>query len=129
VTVALIVPIAGRLADRHPAGILGGIGLSILSLGLVLLALLPAQPSDANIVWRIVVCAFGFGFFSPPTIGPSSAARRASAAAALARSKRPPGCSVKRWGLPWWRWYLTMPDRLRARAPPLRFWWQLAFRR
>ncbi len=66
VTVALIAPIAGRLADRYPAGILGSIGLSILSLGFVLLALLPARPVDADIVWRIVVCAFGFGFFQSP---------------------------------------------------------------
>lgn len=66
VTVAMIAPIAGRLADRYPAGILGGIGLGILSLGFVLLALLPAAPGDADIVWRIVVCAFGFGFFQSP---------------------------------------------------------------
>jgi DHA2 family multidrug resistance protein-like MFS transporter len=66
VMVAIIAPIAGRLADRYPAGILGGIGLGILSLGFVLLALLPAQPGDADIVWRIVVCAFGFGFFQSP---------------------------------------------------------------
>src|SRR3954452_747552 len=39
VVVAMIAPIAGRLADRYPAGILGGIGLGILSLGFVLLAL------------------------------------------------------------------------------------------
>jgi DHA2 family multidrug resistance protein-like MFS transporter len=66
VVVAMIAPIAGRLADRYPAGILGGIGLGILSLGFVLLALLPANPGDADIVWRIVVCAFGFGFFQSP---------------------------------------------------------------
>jgi DHA2 family multidrug resistance protein-like MFS transporter len=66
VTVAIIAPIAGRLADRHPAGILGGIGLGVLSLGFILLALLPAQPSDASIIWRIVVCGFGFGFFQSP---------------------------------------------------------------
>jgi DHA2 family multidrug resistance protein-like MFS transporter len=66
VTVAIIAPIAGRLADRYPAGILGGIGLGVLSLGFILLALLPAQPSDASIIWRIVVCGFGFGFFQSP---------------------------------------------------------------
>jgi DHA2 family multidrug resistance protein-like MFS transporter len=66
VTVAIIAPIAGRLADRYPAGILGGIGLSIMSLGFVLLALLPAQPGDADIVWRIIVCGCGFGFFQSP---------------------------------------------------------------
>ena len=66
VTVALIAPIAGRLADRYPAGILGGIGLGVLSLGFVLLALLPDHPGDATIIWRIVVCGFGFGFFQSP---------------------------------------------------------------
>jgi MFS transporter, DHA2 family, multidrug resistance protein len=66
VTVAMIAPLAGRLADRYPAGILGGIGLSVLCLGFILLALLPAQPSDADIVWRILVCGFGFGFFQSP---------------------------------------------------------------
>ena len=38
----------------------------MLSLGFILLALLPAQPSDASIIWRIVVCGFGFGFFQSP---------------------------------------------------------------
>ena len=66
VTVAIIAPIAGRLADRYPAGILGGIGLGVLCLGFILLALLPAQPGDASIIWRIVVCGFGFGFFQSP---------------------------------------------------------------
>src|SRR5438105_11010186 len=66
VTVAMIAPIAGRLADRYPAGILGGIGLGVLSLGFILLAFLPAHPSDATIIWRIVVCGLGFGFFQSP---------------------------------------------------------------
>ena len=66
VTVAMIAPLAGRLADRYPAGILGAIGLTVLSIGFVLLALLPAAPGDADIVWRIVVCGLGFGFFQSP---------------------------------------------------------------
>jgi DHA2 family multidrug resistance protein-like MFS transporter len=66
VTVAIIAPLAGRLADRYPAGILGGIGLGVMSLGFILLALLPEQPSDADIIWRMTVCGFGFGFFQSP---------------------------------------------------------------
>jgi MFS transporter, DHA2 family, multidrug resistance protein len=66
VMVAMIAPLAGRLADRYPAGILGAIGLTVLSLGFVLLALLPGAPRDADIVWRIVVCGLGFGFFQSP---------------------------------------------------------------
>ena len=65
-TVAVIAPIAGRLADRYPAGILGGIGLSILCLGYVLLALLPADPGTADILWRMTLCGLGFGFFQSP---------------------------------------------------------------
>ena len=65
-TVAVIAPIAGRLADRYPAGILGGIGLCMLSLGYVLLALLPEHPSTANILWRMTLCGLGFGFFQSP---------------------------------------------------------------
>jgi MFS transporter, DHA2 family, multidrug resistance protein len=66
VLVAIIAPIAGRLSDRYPAGILGGIGLSVLSSGFILLALLPAQPGDADIIWRMVISGFGFGFFQSP---------------------------------------------------------------
>jgi DHA2 family multidrug resistance protein-like MFS transporter len=66
VTVAIIAPIAGRLADRYSAGMLGGIGLIVLTVGLLLLAALPPQPGAADIVWRIVICGFGFGFFQSP---------------------------------------------------------------
>jgi MFS transporter, DHA2 family, multidrug resistance protein len=65
-TVAVAAPIAGRLADRYPAGILGGIGLAVLAAGLVLMALLPAHPSDFAIAWRMTVCGAGFGFFQSP---------------------------------------------------------------
>jgi DHA2 family multidrug resistance protein-like MFS transporter len=59
-------PIAGRLADRHHAGLLGTIGLTSMAAGLILLALLPADPSAANIVWRLVLCGVGFGIFAAP---------------------------------------------------------------
>jgi DHA2 family multidrug resistance protein-like MFS transporter len=65
-TVAVIAPIAGRLADRYPAGILGGFGLGMLSLGYLLLALLPAQPATGDVLWRMMLCGLGFGFFSSP---------------------------------------------------------------
>ena len=59
-------PLAGRLSDRFPAAILGAVGLAVLSLGLTLLAVLPPQPSTADIVWRMALCGFGFGFFQSP---------------------------------------------------------------
>ena len=66
VMVTIIAPIAGRLADRYSAGILGGMGLSVLTIGFVLLAALPSHPSGFDIVWRIVICGLGFGFFQSP---------------------------------------------------------------
>jgi DHA2 family multidrug resistance protein-like MFS transporter len=66
--VAIMSPIGGRLSDRYPAGLLGGIGLVILGLGMTLLATLPAEPGVANIVWRMVICGVGFGFFQTPNM-------------------------------------------------------------
>ncbi len=66
--VALAAPVAGRLSDRHPPGLLGGVGLAVLSVGMVSLALLPADPSAADIVWRMLVCGIGFGFFQSPNL-------------------------------------------------------------
>ncbi|MDR6775564.1 MFS transporter [Azospirillum palustre] len=64
--VALVAPFAGRLADRHDAGVLGGIGLALFSAGLAAVALLPDQPTVADIAWRMVLCGLGFGLFQSP---------------------------------------------------------------
>lgn len=66
VAIAIMAPIAGRLADRYPAGVLGGMGLSVFALGLALLAQLPAAPENMDIVWRMALCGVGFGFFQSP---------------------------------------------------------------
>lgn len=66
--VGIMAPIAGRLSDRYPASVLCGIGLAVLTLGMALLALLPANPSVLDIVWRMAVCGFGFGFFQAPNL-------------------------------------------------------------
>ena len=66
--VAIMSPIGGRLADRFSAGILGGLGLLLLGIGMVLLASLPASPGVVNIVWRMVICGIGFGFFQTPNM-------------------------------------------------------------
>lgn len=62
----IIAPIAGRLADRYSAGILGGIGLAVFGVGIALLALLPHDPTAADIAWRMAVCGLGFGLFQSP---------------------------------------------------------------
>ena len=87
--VAIMAPIGGRLSDRYPAGILGGVGLVLLGLGMVLLATLPVNPSVANIVWRMVICGFGFGFFQTPNLRSRCRAPHHIAAAAPAASSPP----------------------------------------
>jgi len=66
VAAAVMAPIAGRLADRYPAGILGALGLGLFAAGLGLLAWLPVSPGDANIAWRMALCGAGFGLFQSP---------------------------------------------------------------
>ncbi|WP_394788159.1 MFS transporter [Rhodoferax sp.] len=68
IIVALAAPIAGRMSDRHPPGLLGGVGLAVLCLGMVSLALLPAQPHTLDIVLRMALCGAGFGFFQSPNL-------------------------------------------------------------
>jgi DHA2 family multidrug resistance protein-like MFS transporter len=66
--VAIMAPVAGRMSDRYPVGLLGGVGLVLLGIGMTLLAMLPAEPSIANIVWRMAICGVGFGFFQTPNL-------------------------------------------------------------
>jgi DHA2 family multidrug resistance protein-like MFS transporter len=66
--VAVMALISGRLADRYPPGLLGGIGLVALGSGMGALALLPAHASVADIAWRTALCGAGFGFFQAPNL-------------------------------------------------------------
>lgn len=68
VVVALMTPVAARLADHYPAALMGGFGLALVSLGMALLASLPEQPTVIDISWRMVVCGVGFGLFSTPNL-------------------------------------------------------------
>ena len=64
--VVVVAPIAGRLSDKYPAGLLGGLGLAVLTVGLLLMLGLPPDPPFAEVVWRMMVCGIGFGFFQSP---------------------------------------------------------------
>jgi DHA2 family multidrug resistance protein-like MFS transporter len=66
IAIAIVSPIAGRLADRYPAGLLGAIGLVLFAAGLFALAMLPAQASIPDIAWRMVLSGIGFGLFQTP---------------------------------------------------------------
>jgi DHA2 family multidrug resistance protein-like MFS transporter len=66
VAVSMTAPIAGRLVERVPAGLLGGIGLVIFACGLGALALLPADAAAFEVVWRMALAGAGFGLFQTP---------------------------------------------------------------
>jgi DHA2 family multidrug resistance protein-like MFS transporter len=62
----IVAPIAGRLADRYPAGLLGGLGLAVMTVGLALVMTMPADVSAFGVAWRLMLCGIGFGFFQAP---------------------------------------------------------------
>ncbi len=66
--VAFMALIAGRLADRYPPGLLGGIGLIALSAGMASLAMLAPHASPLDVCWRTALCGAGFGFFQAPNL-------------------------------------------------------------
>ena len=66
IAVAFAAPLAGRLVERYPAGLLGGIGLAVFAAGLGTLALLPANPTVFDVVWRMALSGAGFGLFQTP---------------------------------------------------------------
>ena len=68
VMTGLLAPIAGPLSDKYPPAILGGIGMIVLCTGLLLMASLPAHPDSFAIVWRMMICGAGFGFFQSPNL-------------------------------------------------------------
>lgn len=89
--IVVMAPFAGRLIGKHPSGLLGGIGLALLATGLALLAALPAQPANADIVWRMALCGLGFGLFQSPnnhTIVTSAPAHRSGAASGMLGTAR-----------------------------------------
>lgn len=80
---AVAAPLAGRLADRYAAGLLGGLGLLVMSAGLMLLSLFPGNGDAPGFIWRMAVCGAGFGLFQSPNSHAilSSAPRSRSGAA------------------------------------------------
>lgn len=93
----IAAPFAGKLADRYPAGLLGGIGLSIFSFGLFELSRLGASPGAVDIAWRMAFCGLGFGLFQSPnnrTIVSCAPRRRSGAAGGMLATARLLGQTV-----------------------------------
>jgi DHA2 family multidrug resistance protein-like MFS transporter len=89
--VGLVAPFVGRLTDRYPASVLSTLGLAITATSFLLLRLLPPNPADLAIAWRIGLAGAGFGLFQPPnnkamlTTAPASRTGSASGMISVAR--------------------------------------------
>src|SRR4051812_32474307 len=90
-TTMFVAPAAGALSDRVPAGLLGGIGMTIACVGLLALGWLPAQPHYVDIAWRMMLCGAGFGLFLSPNarliIGSAPRERAASAGGLISTTR------------------------------------------
>lgn len=64
--IVFVAPMAGWLVGKVHPGILGGIGLTIMSAGCFLLAFVPVDTTSLGLVWRLMLCGMGFGFFQSP---------------------------------------------------------------
>jgi len=66
VTTAIMAVLMGRLTDRFSPVRLSSAGLVVFAGGLALLGFLTAEAGDADIIWRLALCGFGFGLFQSP---------------------------------------------------------------
>ena len=65
-SIALMAPVSGSLADRFGSRWLASGGLAIASLGLVAVAQLDARSSDWSIIWPLMLTGVGQGLFMTP---------------------------------------------------------------
>lgn len=59
-------PLAGSLVNRIHPGLLGGVGLLLMSMGCFLLSDVEAGDGYGSLVARLMLCGFGFGLFQSP---------------------------------------------------------------
>jgi DHA2 family multidrug resistance protein-like MFS transporter len=96
IATVMTAPVAGRLIGRVADGLLGAIGLALMTAGLVGLALLPALPGNADVAWRMALCGVGFGLFQSPnnhTIVTSTPPARSGAGSGMLGTARLTGQS------------------------------------
>ena len=91
-TIAVVAPISGRVADRTGSTrFLASVGLLIACLGLILLGTLRADSTVREIVWRLLVIGFGQALFQAPNnsalMGSAPPRDRGSAAGFLATGR------------------------------------------
>ena len=93
----VMAPLAGRLIGRVPDGLLCAVGLVLMATGLAFLVVLPGEPGNADVAWRIALCGAGFGLFQSPNnhaIVTSAPPHRSGAAGGMLGTARLAGQTI-----------------------------------
>lgn len=64
--IMFVAPLAGSLIGKVHPGILGGVGMALMSCGCFLLSFIPSDATHFDIGWRLMICGAGFGLFQSP---------------------------------------------------------------
>lgn len=90
-SLAVAAPLSGSIADRFGSRWLSPIGLTIASIGLILLSQLNLHSSTWDIVWRLSFTGFGQGIFQSPNtrtlMGAASQEKQGEASGLLATGR------------------------------------------
>ncbi len=91
ITLALVAPLSGSLADRIGSRWLAAGGLTIACIGLVLMSQLNEHSSLFDIVWRMILTSIGQGLFQAPNnsalLGSAPPAMQGSASGFMATAR------------------------------------------
>lgn len=91
ITIAIIAPMSGSLADRIGTRWLAAGGLTLACIGLLLISFLNANSSILDIIWRLVVTGAGQALFQSPNnsalMGSAPRGRQGSASGFLATGR------------------------------------------
>ncbi|MGK0707053.1 MFS transporter [Yokenella regensburgei] len=83
--------VAADLVKKFNPNIIAMTGLLFLLVGMILMTVLPSEPTNIEIIWRVAVCGIGFGLFQSPNnylIMTSTTSNNSSIASGLLGSSR-----------------------------------------
>ena len=66
IAIAFVAPVAGMLIEKVHPGLLGGIGITLMSVSAFSFAFMQDAATHFSIVWRMMLFGTGFGLFQSP---------------------------------------------------------------